>query len=321
MADGVTQKPVSTNETTRGRRRRGRVIWTVQMNTDLLECKEMAQQLVASVEPPLYPNGRKKGYMRVMWEKWNEKGYAGLDFSSQNLRGQAGHLEKSKGNVRDTIIRSLENPNNEQSEEGNFILQPEITSSIIQQSTPNAEVDLHITSRTQTPLGPDNASINTSTGSDTSIDEVPSELAQLATQFLASVKQSPRDFSGRSYDTRTKQKPTGNDIDNVNTAVRELLKCNTVPEPSEDSFGYLWMENCLLYSVIIAFYVCKGWKKRESNKDGAGRSKFNEMAKEKYEGQASEIRAKLSKAKAEIERIKTNGKITKKGKRNRAKLI
>ena len=66
--------------------------------------------------------------------------------------------------------------------------------------------------------------------------------------------------------------------------------------------------------------VCKGWKKRESNKDGAGRSKFNEMAKEKYEGQASEIRAKLSKAKAEIERIKTNGKITKKGKRNRAEL-
>ena len=81
------------------------------------------------------------------------------------------------------------------------------------------------------------------------------------------------------------------------------------------------MANCVLYSVIIAFYVCKGWKKRESNKDGAGRSKFNEMAKEKYEGQASEIRAKLSKAKAEIERIKTNGKITKKGKRNRAKLM
>ena len=207
MADGVTQQPVSTNETTRGRRRRGRVIWTVQMNRHLLECREMAQQLVASVEPPLYPNGRKKGYMRVMWEKWNEKGYAGLDFSSHNLRDQAGHLEKSKGHVRDTIIRSLEIPNNEQSEEGNFILQPEIMSSNMQQSTQNAEVDLHITSSTQTPLGPDNASINTSTGSDTSIDEVPSELAQLAAQFLASVKQSPGDFSGRSYDTRTKQKP------------------------------------------------------------------------------------------------------------------
>ena len=94
--------------------------------------------------------------------------------------------------------------------------------------------------------------------------------------------------------------------------MRELLKCNTVPDPSEDPFGYLWMANCVLYSVIIAFYVCKGWKKRESNRDGAGRSKFNEMAKEKYEGQASEIRAKLSKAKAEIKRIKTNGKITKK---------
>ena len=206
MADEVTQQPALTNETTRGRRRRGRVIWTVQMNRDLLECKEKAQQLVALVEPPLYPNGRKKGYRGVMWEKWNEKGYAGLDFSSQNLRDQVGHLEKSKGNVRDTTIRSLESPNNEQSEEGNFILQPEIMSSNLQQSTQNAEVDLH------TPLGPDNASINTSTGSDTSIDEAPSELAQLAAQFLASVKQSPGDFSGRSYDTRTKQKPTGNKI-------------------------------------------------------------------------------------------------------------
>ncbi|PFX12371.1 hypothetical protein AWC38_SpisGene23690 [Stylophora pistillata] len=115
-----------------------------------------------------------------MLQKWNEKVYAGLDFSSQNLRGQAGYLEKSEGNVRDTIIRSLESPNNEQSEEG--------------------------------------------------------------------------------------------------------------------------------------------WKKKESNKDGAGRSKFNEMVKEKYEGQASKIRARLSKAKAEIERINTNGEITKKGKTNRVEL-
>ena len=56
-----------------------------------MECKEIAQQLLASVEPPLYPNGRKKGDMKIMWEKWNEKGYAELDFSSQNLRDQAGH--------------------------------------------------------------------------------------------------------------------------------------------------------------------------------------------------------------------------------------
>ena len=71
-----------------------------------MECKEIAQQPLASVEPPLYPNGRKKGDMKIMWEKWNEKGYAGLDFSSQNLIDQAGNLEKSEGNVRDTIIRS-----------------------------------------------------------------------------------------------------------------------------------------------------------------------------------------------------------------------
>ena len=52
----------------------------------------------------------------------------------------------------------------------------------------------------------------------------------------------------------------------------------------------------------------------ERNRDGVGRSKFNEMAKEKYEAQASKIRAKLFKAKAEIERIKTKQKNHKKRK-------
>ena len=56
-------------------------------------------------------------------------------------------------------------------------------------------------------------------------------------------------------------------------------------------------------------------EEKEGGRDGVGRFKFNEIAKEKYEVQASKIRAKLFKAKAEIERLKINGKITKNEKR------
>ena len=115
-------------------------------------------------------------------------------------------------------------------------------------------------------MGPNNLPVNTSAGLNTSLTErgeAPSELTQVAAQFVASVTQFPADFSGRCHDTRTKQKPTGNDIANVNTTVCELLKSNALPNPTEDPFGYLWTVNCILYSVVIAFLVCKGWEKKE----------------------------------------------------------
>ena len=46
-----------------------------------------------------------------------------------------------------------------------------------------------------------------------------------------------------------------------------------------------------------------------------GRPEFSAKAKELFEDQACKIRANLSKAKAELERIKSNRKITRKGKR------
>ena len=139
------------------------------------------------------------------------------------------------GNVRDTIIRCLESSYNDQGGESNFISQTEIMSSNMQ-FTQNIEADLHTTSNMQIPLGPNNSQlINTSAGLNTlSIDKA---------RFLTSVALYPGDFSGHSYDRRTKQKPTGNDIKNVNTAVSEILKCNSVPDPSEDPFAYLWIVN------------------------------------------------------------------------------
>ena len=66
--------------------RKTRVKWTEQMNKDVLECKRNAK---ASQNPSCNRNGRRKGYIEVMKELWNEKGYEHLELKSQNLRDQA----------------------------------------------------------------------------------------------------------------------------------------------------------------------------------------------------------------------------------------
>ena len=72
---------------------RSRINWTKEMNNTLLDCKSKAQALVKPENPPRLENGRKKGYMRVMKE--------------QNLRDQAGKLEKSIGDVGYLIAASV----------------------------------------------------------------------------------------------------------------------------------------------------------------------------------------------------------------------
>lgn len=72
---------------------RRRIKWMGEVNVALLSCKKSAQLLVKSNEPPLAENGRRKGYMLVMKERWDEMGYEHLNLSSQNLRGQAACLE------------------------------------------------------------------------------------------------------------------------------------------------------------------------------------------------------------------------------------
>ena len=73
------------------------------MNNDLLECKARAKDLVASDTPPCNENGRRKGYIVVMKELWDEKGYAHLKIKSQNLRDQASRLEKIDHTVGSTL--------------------------------------------------------------------------------------------------------------------------------------------------------------------------------------------------------------------------
>ena len=75
-------------------RKATKVKCTERMNSDILECKKKAKEMVSSNNPRYYTNGRKKGYIEVMKDLWEERDYGYLKLMSQNLRDQASRLEK-----------------------------------------------------------------------------------------------------------------------------------------------------------------------------------------------------------------------------------
>ena len=85
-----SQQTEQNNWLTAGRTRR--LKWSSDMISDLLECKKRAQELASSEEPARNTNGRKKGYMKILKELWDDSGYAGLNLTCQNLRYQAARV-------------------------------------------------------------------------------------------------------------------------------------------------------------------------------------------------------------------------------------
>lgn len=70
--------------------------WTQQMNSDVLECKRKAQEIIACKSAPCNNNGRKKGYIEVVKKLWDEMGYGHIGLKGQNLQDQALRLEKNQ---------------------------------------------------------------------------------------------------------------------------------------------------------------------------------------------------------------------------------
>ena len=52
------------------------------MNDDLLSCKRQAVAMANSEQPLLEKNGRKKGYIKIMREIWDAKGYGELGYTN-----------------------------------------------------------------------------------------------------------------------------------------------------------------------------------------------------------------------------------------------
>ena len=82
--------------------------WTDQMNKDLLMCTRKALEIVASENPPRKHDSRKRGYIKVMKQLWEESGYQNLGLKAQNLRDQASQLEKlQESSATTTLEESL----------------------------------------------------------------------------------------------------------------------------------------------------------------------------------------------------------------------
>ena len=75
----------------------GRIKWTEDMTADLLICREkaMAEHQRQSGQN-IAPGCRRKGYMELMRLSWEEKGYASLGLTAQNLRDKAAQLIRSQ---------------------------------------------------------------------------------------------------------------------------------------------------------------------------------------------------------------------------------
>ena len=100
------------------------------------------------------------------------------------------------------------------------------------------------------------------------------------------------------------------DVKNINAAIDVLMRREVEHsiDPTTNPFGYLWMANCILYSVVAAFLINKGWKKESGIKVQTKRKTIGQTMKEAFLTQATELRKRISIATAELDRIKKNKK-------------
>ncbi|KAK2568094.1 hypothetical protein P5673_008026 [Acropora cervicornis] len=294
-----------------GRREGSRIKWTEEMNDALLQCKSKAVKLANGDNPPRSENGRKIGYMSQMKVMWDELGYGHLALSSQNLRDKAAALERTVGNVSRDIVRNVGRADGTRSERGNEenaeIVAVESSDQNANELRRRESANLH-TESTQDPV---EEIVNTLTTPE-------KELFERSSQLFTSVNASEGDYSNRAIDTRIKQTPTKSDLKTINKVINGLVAQNKVV-PGENPFAYLWLANCVLYSVVVTFLVSKGWKKDPKDK-ATRRTHKNDSWKNKFLEIVGEVRKKLSIATAELSRIKENRKLTKRGKKNRSLL-
>ncbi|PFX33106.1 Retrovirus-related Pol polyprotein from type-1 retrotransposable element R2 [Stylophora pistillata] len=101
-------------------------------------------------------------------------------------------------------------------------------------------------------------------------------LIEKSSQMFDLVHIDPGNYENREIDTRTKEKPTKKDSENINIALNEIINQHNV-SPTEDPFIYLWMVNCALCSATAAFLPLKRWKRSTVQDARQVYAKFTEM--------------------------------------------
>ncbi|KXJ13025.1 hypothetical protein AC249_AIPGENE28184 [Exaiptasia diaphana] len=100
--------------------------------------KKRALELTKSENPPRKTDGKKKGYVEVMKQLWEELGYSHLGIKAQNLRDQAARLEKLQDSSKD-----LRDEENVLGEDNSFISQRNENESEYATAQPRPRTNLH----------------------------------------------------------------------------------------------------------------------------------------------------------------------------------
>ena len=229
----------------------------------------------------------------------------------KDLRDKAAALERTVGNVSRDIVRNVGRANRTRSERGNEenveIVPTESSYQNANELRRRESANLH-TERTQDQV---EEIVNTLTTPE-------KQLFERSSQLFASVNTSEGDYSNRAIDTRIKQRPTKSDLETINKVINGLVEQNKLV-PGENPSAYLWLANCVFYSVVVTFLVFKGWKKDPKDKI-TRRAHENDNWRNKFLEVVGEVRKKSSIATAELGRITENQKLTKRGKKNSSSL-
>ena len=126
-----------------------------------------------------------------------------------------------------------------------------------------------------------------------------------AALVLAQVNAQEGEFTNREINMRIKEKPTNNDLDNINKAIVELMKQYNI-SLTENPFSHQRIANCVLYSVITVFLLQKGWKKQGPRRP---RCVDNRRGKRDYMAKAGEISKRISITKTKLDRVRINKKL------------
>ena len=84
-------------------------------------------------------------------------------------------------------------------------------------------------------------------------------LFEASDQLYGTINICMGDFTPHEIDTRIKEKLSTRDFGNINAIITELMSKNDISLIGE-LFSYMWKANCVLYSVVTAFLLEKGWK-------------------------------------------------------------
>ena len=179
-----------------------------------MECKRQALLLAKSENPPYKDDGRRKGYMQLMKELWDQMGHEDLGLTKQNLRDQAARLEKSLGSVTRTITRGIKAKRGGDNAEGALNNGRQIAENGDQRQTEHAYNPTQNQQRDNGDLfsEPDLRTTLTQQQQLNNGDQERCSFLEPASTIMEAISTNPGEYSQRDIDTRTKETPSTKDL-------------------------------------------------------------------------------------------------------------